>query len=113
MPVRKAISSEEREGYNAQLARRISGEVSVPVMLVGGLRSFSVINSLLDDQVADLFSLSRPLIREPDLVNIWRKDPDHRSTCISCNLCFRPGMREGGIYCVPEKKLQERKKLET
>ncbi|MDF1526141.1 MAG: NADH:flavin oxidoreductase [bacterium] len=108
VPVRKAINSQDKEGYNAGLARRISEEVSVPVMLVGGLRSFSVIKKLLDEKVADLFSLSRPLIREPDLVNIWRKDPGHRSTCTSCNLCFRPGMREGGIYCVPEKRLREK-----
>lgn len=108
VPVRKAINSEEREGYNAVVACRISEEVNVPVMLVGGLRSFSVIQKLLDDKVADLFSLSRPLIREPDLVNIWREDPGHRSTCISCNLCFRPGMREGGIYCVPEKKKRQK-----
>jgi 2,4-dienoyl-CoA reductase-like NADH-dependent reductase (Old Yellow Enzyme family) len=108
VPVRKVINSQDKEGYNAGLARRISEEVSVPVMLVGGLRSFSVIKKLLGDKVADLFSLSRPLIREPDLVNIWREDPDHRSTCTSCNLCFRPGMREGGIYCVPEKRLQEK-----
>jgi 2,4-dienoyl-CoA reductase-like NADH-dependent reductase (Old Yellow Enzyme family) len=83
-------------------------EVDVPVLLVGGLRTFSVIQALLDEGVADLFSLSRPLIREPELVNIWKTDPDHRSTCISCNLCFRPGMREGGIYCVPEKRLREK-----
>jgi 2,4-dienoyl-CoA reductase-like NADH-dependent reductase (Old Yellow Enzyme family) len=108
VPVRKAINSEEKEGYNATLARRISEKVNVPIMLVGGLRSFSVLKTLLDNNVADLFSLSRPLIREPDLVNIWRQDPGHRSTCTSCNLCFRPGMREGGIYCVPERKRRER-----
>ena len=108
VPVRKSINSEEKEGYNARFARLIREQVSVPVILVGGLRSFPVIKKLLDDQVADLFALSRPLIREPGLVNIWRKDPGHRSTCISCNLCFRPGMREGGIYCVPEKKMRER-----
>lgn len=56
-----------------------------------------------------MLSLSRPLIREPDLVNIWREAPDHRSTCISCNKCFRPGMREGGIYCVIEKAAKEKK----
>ena len=109
VPVRKGINSEEKEGYNAGLARRIREEVSVPVMIVGGLRSYSVIKKLLDNQVADLFSISRPLIREPDLVNIWREDPGHRSTCTSCNLCFRPGMREGGIYCVPERRLQEKR----
>jgi 2,4-dienoyl-CoA reductase-like NADH-dependent reductase (Old Yellow Enzyme family) len=110
VPVRKKINSEEREAYNAEFARRIRPEVDVPVLLVGGLRTFSVIQTLLDEGVADLFSLSRPLIREPDLVNIWKTDPDHCSTCTSCNLCFRPGMREGGIYCVPEKKLKERQK---
>jgi 2,4-dienoyl-CoA reductase-like NADH-dependent reductase (Old Yellow Enzyme family) len=81
----------------------------VPVILVGGLRSFSLIERLLEEGYADMFALSRPLIREPDLVNIWRDNPSHRATCISCNLCFRPGMREGGIYCVVEKKLAERK----
>ncbi|UCF88293.1 MAG: NADH:flavin oxidoreductase, partial [bacterium] len=109
VPVRKGINSEDKEGYNAPLAKRIKEAVDIPVMLVGGLRSFPVIRRLLEQGVADLFSLSRPLIREPDLVNIWRRDPGHRSTCTSCNLCFRPGMREGGIYCVPERKLQERK----
>ena len=109
VPVRKGINSEEKEGYNARFAKLIREKADVPVIVVGGLRSLSVIDKLLKEQVADLFSLSRPLIREPDLVNTWRKDPEHRSTCTSCNLCFRPGMREGGIYCVPERKLQEKK----
>ena len=81
----------------------------MPVILVGGLRSFSLIERLLAEGYADMFALSRPLIREPDLVNIWREDPSYRATCISCNLCFRPGMREGGIYCVVERKLAEHK----
>ena len=108
VPVRKGIKSEENEGYNAGYAKQIREVVNVPIMLVGGLRSYSVVEDLLDNQVADLFSLSRPLIREPDLVDIWRRNPRHRSTCTSCNLCFRPGMREGGIYCVPERKRHEK-----
>ncbi len=108
VPVRKGIHSEGTEGYNSEVARYISGKINIPIMLVGGLRSLSVIQGLLDEGVADLFSLSRPFIREPDLVKTWRKEPAHRSTCISCNLCFRPGMREGGIYCVPEKRLREK-----
>ena len=110
VPVRKRINSEDREAYNAGFAKQIKANVKVPVILVGGLRTFSVIEALLDEGAADMFSLARPLIREPELVNTWQTDPGHRSTCTSCNLCFRPGMREGGIYCVPEKKLQERKK---
>ena len=108
VPVRKGISRADKEAYNADFARRIRAEVDVPVILVGGLRSFPVIQRLFDEGCADLFSLSRPLIREPDLVKIWRNDPGHRSTCISCNKCFRPGMREGGIYCPIERKMRER-----
>jgi len=103
VPVRKGINREEREGYNAPFARRIKKVVNVPVILVGGLRSFSVIERFSREKYADMFSLSRPLIREPDLVSTWREEQDHRSTCISCNKCFRPGMREGGIYCVIDK----------
>ena len=108
VPVRKGISRAAKEAYNAPYARLIKGKVTVPVILVGGLRTFSVIDDLLKEGVADLFSLSRPLIREPGLVNVWRDHPHHRATCISCNKCFRPGMREGGIYCVID-KIQEEK----
>ncbi|MFV1956226.1 MAG: NADH:flavin oxidoreductase [bacterium] len=109
VPVRKGINSLDREGYNADYSIRIKKKVNVPVILVGGLRSFSLIERLLAEGYADMFALSRPLIREPNLVNIWREDSSHRATCISCNLCFRPGMREGGIYCVVERKLAEHK----
>lgn len=105
----RGINTEEKEGYNASFAKFIKKKVDVPVMVVGGLRSCRTLERMLGEQVADIFSLSRPFIREPNLVNIWKTDPDHRSTCTSCNLCFRPGMREGGIYCVPERKLRERK----
>ncbi|MGD8353782.1 MAG: NADH:flavin oxidoreductase [Pseudomonadota bacterium] len=108
VPVRKGINTETKEGYNAPFAVSIRSAVKVPVILVGGLRSLPVMERLLGERTADLFALSRPLIREPNLVNRWKEDPGHRSTCTSCNLCFRPGMREGGIYCVPERKLRER-----
>lgn len=108
VPVRKKINKIDQEAYNADYSIRIKEKVNVPVILVGGLRSFSLMERLLAEGYADMFALSRPLIREPDLVNAWRVDQSHRATCISCNLCFRPGMREGGIYCVVERKLKEK-----
>ena len=36
---------------------------------------------------AGLVSLCRPLIREPGLINYWRKGDTHRARCISCNKC--------------------------
>jgi 2,4-dienoyl-CoA reductase-like NADH-dependent reductase (Old Yellow Enzyme family) len=112
VPVRKGINKVEKEAYNAHFAREIRKAVDVPLLVVGGLRSYSVIEKLLAEDVADIYSLSRPLIREPDLVSTWKTDPGHKSTCISCNLCFRPGMREGGIYCPVEKKAREKARLD-
>jgi 2,4-dienoyl-CoA reductase-like NADH-dependent reductase (Old Yellow Enzyme family) len=99
-PVRQNIDLPENEAYNAVLSRMIKHEIGVPVIVVGGLRSCGVIQKLLWEGDADLFSLSRPLIREPDLPNIWHRDDGHTATCISCNGCFRPGLKGEGIYCV-------------
>jgi len=52
----------------------------------------------------DFISLSRPLIREPDLPLKWEKGKAKTSECISCNKCFLPGMTKGGIYCVAARK---------
>jgi 2,4-dienoyl-CoA reductase-like NADH-dependent reductase (Old Yellow Enzyme family) len=58
----------------------------------------------------DYISLARPLIREPDLPLRWQRGDTAPATCISCNACFTPGLKEGGIYCVVDKKEREKKK---
>jgi 2,4-dienoyl-CoA reductase-like NADH-dependent reductase (Old Yellow Enzyme family) len=102
-PVRTKIKKPEEEAYNLPLARKIRKAVSVPVMSVGGYRSFEVVERAIREDV-DYVALSRPLIREPALPNGWRKGDRARATCISCNKCFRPGIKEGGIYCVVERE---------
>ncbi|MFA6149406.1 MAG: NADH:flavin oxidoreductase [bacterium] len=103
-PARRKIDSPEREAYNAPLARRIKAEVKVPVIVVGGFRSLEVCEAVLENKGADFIALSRPFIREPDLVRKWEADRTHRARCISCNGCFRPGVTEGGIRCVQAEK---------
>ena len=56
----------------------------------------------------DYISMARPLICEPGLANRWLQGDRKRAMCISCNKCFKPGREEGGIYCVIEKKKQEK-----
>lgn len=56
----------------------------------------------------DYIAMARPLIREPGLANRWLQGDRSPATCISCNSCFMPGLEEGGIYCVIEKKQQEK-----
>jgi len=107
-PVRDKINKSEKEAYNLELARRIKKAISCPVMVVGGFRSYRVAEKALRDYGMDYISMARPLIREPGLANRWLQDDRKRARCISCNKCFMPGREEGGIYCVIEKKKQEK-----
>jgi len=103
-PVRTKIDKPAREAYNLALAREIKKEVRCPVMAVGGFRSLEVINKALSEDGIDYISMARPFIREPHLVKRWKEGDRSPATCISCNGCFKPGIKEGGIYCVVEKK---------
>jgi 2,4-dienoyl-CoA reductase-like NADH-dependent reductase (Old Yellow Enzyme family) len=98
-PVRIKIESVEQEGYNLPLARGIKAAVGCPVLAVGGFRSFAVAQQAVHDGI-DGIALSRALIREPALPRRWQGGDTARATCISCNGCFRPGLKEGGIRCV-------------
>lgn len=108
-PVRPKIETWEQEAYNLPLAVSIKQAVRCPVMVVGGLRSFGLIKSILDKGEADYVSLARPFIREPGLVKRWQAGDTTRATCTSCNGCYRPGLREGGIYCIVDKKEKKEK----
>lgn len=110
-PVRQGIATREQEAYNLPLAYRIKEAVSCPVMVVGGLRSFEIIEGIIRRGEADYISMSRPFIREPALVRRWEQGDEARATCISCNGCFKPGLKEKGIYCVVNKIESENKGL--
>lgn len=103
-PVRTKIDKPALEAYNLALAREIKREVRCPIMVVGGFRSLEVINKAVIEEGIDYISMARPFIREPELINRWKKGDLSPARCISCNGCFKPGLKEGGIYCVVEKK---------
>jgi 2,4-dienoyl-CoA reductase-like NADH-dependent reductase (Old Yellow Enzyme family) len=108
-PVRPKIDTPEKEAYNLELARGIKAKVDCPVMVVGGFRSYAVAQDALQRDAMDYIAMSRPLIREPHLPNRWRNGDHSPAACISCNKCFVPGLKEGGIYCVAEKKEKAKK----
>lgn len=103
---RTKITKPEREAYNLELARRIRKSANCPVIVVGGFRSYEVVEKALRDNGIDYVAMARPLIREPDLPNRWLQGDRNPARCISCNSCFAGGLKEGGIYCVTEKKEQ-------
>ena len=98
------IGSKEEEVYYRDAAKLYKREIAVPLILVGGIRSYEVAKELVEKKQADYISLCRSLIREPDLIKRWQLGNTERSTCISCNKCF-PQSRSGkGLYCVLEKQ---------
>jgi 2,4-dienoyl-CoA reductase-like NADH-dependent reductase (Old Yellow Enzyme family) len=107
-PARERIKSPAKEGYNLDPACRIKSAVTCPVMAVGGFRSFQIAQNAVKQAGVDFVAMARPLIREPDLPNRWQAGDYRPAACISCNGCFKPGLEEGGIYCVQEKKLREK-----
>lgn len=102
-PVRQGVETREREAYNLPPAVRIKAAVSCPVMVVGGLRSYDLIEGIVRRGEADYVCLARPFIREPHLALRWAEGNEARARCISCNGCFKPGLKEKGIYCVVDK----------
>ncbi|HOP30489.1 MAG TPA: NADH:flavin oxidoreductase [Spirochaetota bacterium] len=77
-----------KESYFAAYAKEIAQTVDVPVILVGGNRSVETMENLLNDSSAVYFSISRPLLSEPDLINKWSRDRNYKPRCVSCNKCF-------------------------
>jgi 2,4-dienoyl-CoA reductase-like NADH-dependent reductase (Old Yellow Enzyme family) len=107
-PSRMGIKSEDKEAYFQSEARKFKGALNVPLILVGGNRSFQVAEGLVNEGVADYISMARPLIREPDLINRWKSGDLSKATCVSDNMCFGPGRKGEGIYCLTEER--EKKK---
>ena len=103
-PLRMKINRPEKEAWNMDYARQVKAAVKSPVMVVGGFRSYDLCENAVAQDAVDYVTMSRPLIREPDLASRWERGERSPARCISCNRCFQPGVEEGGIYCVVDKK---------
>ncbi len=101
---RTKIDAEEKEAYFRKEARAFKEKLDIPIIAVGGIRSFHLAEQLVHEGAADYISMCRPLIREPDLVARWESGDFRKSSCISDNGCFKAAMKETGIYCVVEEE---------
>ena len=88
--LRTAVNSPAEEAYFREYSQAIKKVVNIPVMLVGGIRSLSIMKHLLEGGFANLVSMSRPLICEPDLVSKLKSGDAKKVMCVSCNRCFDP-----------------------
>jgi 2,4-dienoyl-CoA reductase-like NADH-dependent reductase (Old Yellow Enzyme family) len=100
--IRTGIKTEAEEAYFRDAAVVFREKVRVPLLLVGGIRSFQVAESLVVQGIADFISMSRPFIREPDLIKRWRSGDLKKARCVSDNRCFEPIEQGGHVQCVRE-----------
>jgi 2,4-dienoyl-CoA reductase-like NADH-dependent reductase (Old Yellow Enzyme family) len=107
MPPRPgALKSMENEVYYREAARLYKQKIKIPLMLVGGIRSYEVADELIKSNITDYISMSRTLICEPGLVKRWQGGDLRKAECISCNSCFGPPSGGEGFYCVTVAKKQ-------
>jgi 2,4-dienoyl-CoA reductase-like NADH-dependent reductase (Old Yellow Enzyme family) len=108
-PIRGPIHKEGEEAYFKESGKVFKEKLGIPICLVGGIRSLPVAESLLKNGFADYISMSRPFIREPDLIKRWASGDLRKAACISDSKCFGPAISGEGIYCVVEKRQQGNK----
>ena len=82
------IKAGVNEGYFSKFAAKLAEKIKIPVICVGGWRSFEEMEKILRDTEIKFLSLSRPLIREPDLLKKFLNGEQKISKCVSCNACY-------------------------
>lgn len=86
--------------YYNEAAQLLKKQLKIPVILVGGIRSFEDAEELVRNGITDYFSLCRPLIREPNLISRWKSGDIRDSECVSDNACLMRGMEAKVVQCV-------------
>lgn len=82
--------SKKHVAYHLEYAEKLAENISAQVILVGGLRNIDAIDRIITDTKIAAVSMSRPLIREPKLVERWRSGDRKDAACIACNGCYNP-----------------------
>ncbi len=104
---RTGIDRREKEAYFRGWAAEVKKNVTVPVIMVGGLRTFELMEEVVRNGEADFVSLCRPLIREPGIVNEWKRGSRRRAACISCNKCLEANRRGEALVCIFNRRADE------
>ena len=87
--VGKHTTPENEKPWFRERAAALKAAVSVPVAVVGAIRSFDMAQAILDAGEADLISMSRPFLREPKLISRWLSGDRSPAKCITCTRCTK------------------------
>ncbi|GAA6151355.1 NADH:flavin oxidoreductase/NADH oxidase family protein [Pseudoteredinibacter isoporae] len=76
--IKQKSSTQKREAYFLEFAKRLRETVSVPIVVTGGFRSVDAMNQALSRHASDLIGIARPLAVDPDLPNKALADPNFK-----------------------------------
>jgi 2,4-dienoyl-CoA reductase-like NADH-dependent reductase (Old Yellow Enzyme family) len=84
---RTRINSLDKQSYFVRGAEGLN--LDIPVIVVGGHRNVESLEEIIGRGKIGFFSLSRPLISEPDLPNRWLEGRgSEKADCVSCSSCL-------------------------
>ncbi|WP_116247492.1 NADPH-dependent 2,4-dienoyl-CoA reductase [Nocardiopsis sp. FIRDI 009] len=80
------IATSVPRGAYSWVTRKLMGEVSVPLVAVNRINTPAVAEEILAEGHADMVSLARPLLADPEFVSKAEAGaPEEINTCIGCN----------------------------
>lgn len=85
------------DAYLLEDSRQIRAAVKLPMILLGGITTKSVMDLAMDEGF-EFVAMARALLREPDLINRIQKDASTPSLCNHCNKCMPTNFT--GTRCV-------------
>jgi 2,4-dienoyl-CoA reductase (NADPH2) len=99
------------EGALLPEARAIRAAVSVPVLCTGGFQTLSVVQGALERGDCDAVTIARPLLANPDLLELWRAGHDRPPRpCSFCNKCLF-ALLEHPLGCYDERRYASREEM--
>ncbi len=88
-----------KNGCYVPFSERIKKSVKIPVIVAGRINSPLLAEEIIREGKADMVSIGRALIADPDIINKFRDGrEDEIRFCIGCNCCA-DSMGIGGIKC--------------
>jgi 2,4-dienoyl-CoA reductase-like NADH-dependent reductase (Old Yellow Enzyme family) len=99
------------EGINLADCRAIKEAVSVPVVCTGGFQTASVVEAAITRGDCDGVTIARPLIANPDLVELWRAGHDRPPRpCTYSNKCLINQL-ENPLGCYDQSRFGSREEM--
>ncbi len=74
--------------YNVPDSELIKKAVSIPVIVVGGIKSIDDITDVIAGEKADFVSMCRPFVNDQLIVKKFKEQCLKESKCIYCNYCL-------------------------